>query len=65
MNKNKQTKEKQTHRYREQTDNWQRGGRPGVLDKIGDGIKKKKNFTDADNSLVITRGRRRGAGRKG
>ena len=41
MNKIK-TEQKQTHRYREQTDSYQRGGVKN-LDEKGEGIKKNKN----------------------
>ena len=52
MNKtNKQTKQKQTHRYREQTDSYYMGG----LGEKDEGIKKK--LIDSDNIMVITGGK--------
>ena len=60
MNKiNKQTKYKQTHRYRKQTDSDQR------QEGLGDWVKKvkelRKKLIDSDNSIVINR-RKRGWG---
>ena len=56
---NKITKQKQTHRYREQTDSCQRGGRLGGGVKKVKGLRKKhttQTNSDTDNSTVITRG---------
>ena len=39
--RNKQTKQKQTHRYRKQTDSFKRGGSEGA-GEIGEGIKQNK-----------------------
>ena len=52
---NKQTKFKQTHRYREQTDSCQRGR--GLHEEVK-GI-KEQNLIDMVKSMVLTRGKGR------
>ena len=47
QNINKQTNQKQTHRYREETNGCQRGGCLVMLSEKGEGIKKY--------SLVVTK----------
>ena len=57
-----QTKQKQTHRYREQTDSCQRGGDFRGLGEKGEEIKQRKILIDTDNSVVVTRGKEWGVG---
>ena len=57
MNKiNRQSRWKQTHRYREQTELSERWEAERLSEK-DKGMKRRKNLIDTDNSMVITTGK--------